>query len=142
MITVELSLYPLTTEYTPATSNSELYQGSGPDLTQVKPSSKQLNSKELSDADGVKDGAKLTQVGSEFEVAGVYKPAIRDLIKRLKSHNQLKITTNATSTQIVGEHADVFSVLSKETNETFRSGEYAIVMKILSFERDIESDRK
>ncbi|MBX9923689.1 MAG: hypothetical protein K2Y01_06230 [Rhabdochlamydiaceae bacterium] len=71
-----------------------------------------------------------------------YAPLIRDFIARLKKHPELKVVSNATSTQIVGEHFKVFEVLSKETAETFSSDKSVFVMKMLSFERDIEKCTK
>ena len=71
-----------------------------------------------------------------------YAPAIRDFISRLKKHKELKIVTNATSTQIVGEHSYVFEVLSKETAISFASGHQVFVMKVLGFERDIQQPPK
>ncbi|HXF28468.1 MAG TPA: hypothetical protein VN457_01340 [Chlamydiales bacterium] len=70
-----------------------------------------------------------------------YAPPIRDFIARLKAHKELEIVTNATSTQIVGEHAFVFEVLSKETAVTFSSGLSVFVMKVLGFERDIQRQK-
>ena len=67
-----------------------------------------------------------------------FVPPISDFIKRLKGYDGLEVVTNATSTQIVGEHAYVFEVLSKETAITFASGNSIFVMKILGFERDIQ----
>ena len=67
-----------------------------------------------------------------------YAPIIRDFVSRLKTYEQIKVITNATSTQIVGEHSQVFNLLSKEIGTTFESGKHVFVMKILSFERDIE----
>lgn len=71
-----------------------------------------------------------------------YAPLIRDFIARLKNHAGLDIITNAISTQIVGEHAHVFEVLSKETATTFSAGHSVFCMKILGFERDIHQPPK
>lgn len=71
-----------------------------------------------------------------------YVAPIRDFIARLKTYKDLSIVTNATSTQIVGEHAYVFEILSKETEISFASGHNVFVMKVLGFERDIESKKK
>jgi uncharacterized protein YqgV (UPF0045/DUF77 family) len=71
-----------------------------------------------------------------------YVAPIREFITRLKTHKELDIVTNATSTQIVGEHAYVFEVLSKETEKTFASGYSVFVMKVLGFERDLERKGK
>jgi len=67
-----------------------------------------------------------------------YVPEIRDFILRIKKYENLEIITNAISTQIVGEHAHVFEMLSKETAITFESGQSVFIMKVLGFERDIK----
>lgn len=66
-----------------------------------------------------------------------YAGPIKDFIARLRTHKDLEIVVNATSTQIVGEHGYLFEVLSKETALTFASGRNVFVMKVLGFERDI-----
>ncbi len=71
-----------------------------------------------------------------------YVSVIRDFINRLKANKDLVIVTNATSTQIVGEHSHVFEVLSKETAITFSSGQSVFAMKIIGFERDIQKSPK
>ena len=71
-----------------------------------------------------------------------YVIPIREFIARLNAYEGLDIITNATSTQIVGEHAYVFEILSKETQITFASGHNVFVMKILGFERDINCQKK
>lgn len=67
-----------------------------------------------------------------------YAVPIKDFIARLKTYSELEMITHATSTIIVGEHAYVFDVLSKETAKTFASGRSVFVMKVLGFERDIQ----
>ncbi len=54
---------------------------------------------------------------SLYPLSENYVPVIRDFIARLKTYTDLEIVTNATSTQIVGEHAYVFEVLSKEISD-------------------------
>jgi len=66
-----------------------------------------------------------------------YKNLIRDFIARLKNYTEIEVVINATSAQIVGEHAYVFDLLKKETATTFASGDNVFVMKVLGFERDI-----
>ena len=78
---------------------------------------------------------------SLYPLAEDYAPAIRDFIARLKKHQQIEVMTTATSTQVVGEHSEVFNILSEETKKTFESGKHAFVIKILSFERDIKQKR-
>ena len=85
---------------------------------------------------------RITVELSLYPLTENYVTPIREFIARLKSYEGLIIVTNATSTQIVGEHAYVFEILSKETAITFASGNNVFVMKILGFERDIELKTK
>lgn len=85
---------------------------------------------------------RITVELSLYPLSEDYVPPIRDFLARLRSYKDLKIVTNATSTQIVGEHSHVFEVLSKETALTFSSGPSIFVMKVLGFERDIQSPAK
>lgn len=85
---------------------------------------------------------RITVELSLYPLTENYVAPIRDFIARLKAYKDLSIVTNATSTQIVGEHAYVFEILSKETEATFASGHNVFVMKVLGFERDIESKKK
>ena len=81
---------------------------------------------------------RITVEISLYPLTENYVPPIKDFIARLKNYKNLEIVTNATSTQIVGEHAYVFEVLSKETATTFSSGHNIFVMKVLGFERDVQ----
>ncbi len=85
---------------------------------------------------------RITVELSLYPLTENYVVPIRDFIARLKTYKDLSIVTNATSTQIVGEHAYVFEILSKETEITFASGLSVFVMKVLGFERDIENKKK
>jgi uncharacterized protein YqgV (UPF0045/DUF77 family) len=61
-----------------------------------------------------------------------YVPPIKDFIERVKANTELRVVTNAMSTQIAGEHARVFEVLARETATTFaENGRRVFVMKIL-----------
>ena len=50
-----------------------------------------------------------------------FVPPISDVIKRLNTHDNLEIWTNAMSTQIVGEFDDVMNALRKEIGTTFET---------------------
>jgi uncharacterized protein YqgV (UPF0045/DUF77 family) len=64
-----------------------------------------------------------------------YIPPIKDFIDRLNRYPEIDVVTNALSTQISGEHARVFEVLSKETAQTFaEKGRRVFVMKVLGGE--------
>jgi len=61
-----------------------------------------------------------------------YIPPIKDFIERLNRYPELKVVTNAMSTQVSGEHARLFEVLAKETAQTFgEAGRRVFVMKVL-----------
>jgi uncharacterized protein YqgV (UPF0045/DUF77 family) len=61
-----------------------------------------------------------------------YIPPIKDFIDRLNTYPELRVTTNAMSTQIAGEHARLFEVLAKETATSFgEQGRKVFVMKVL-----------
>ncbi|MDQ1242401.1 MAG: hypothetical protein QG601_316 [Pseudomonadota bacterium] len=64
-----------------------------------------------------------------------YVPPIKDFIERLNRHLELRVETNAMSTQVSGEHDRVFAILGAETKQTFASGSRAVfVMKLLGGE--------
>lgn len=81
---------------------------------------------------------RITVEISLYPFTEEYVPPIKEFIARLRTYKELEVVTNATSTQIVGEHSYVFDILSKETALTFASGHSVFVMKVLSFERDIQ----
>jgi uncharacterized protein YqgV (UPF0045/DUF77 family) len=59
-------------------------------------------------------------------------PSIQGFIDRLNTYPELRVTTNAMSTQIAGEHARLFEVLAKETATSFgEQGRKVFVMKVL-----------
>ncbi len=81
---------------------------------------------------------RITVELSLYPLTKDYAPLIKNFITRLKAYKELEIVTNATSTQIVGEHSYVFEVLSKETSTTFSSETCVFVMKVIGLERDIK----
>jgi uncharacterized protein YqgV (UPF0045/DUF77 family) len=61
-----------------------------------------------------------------------YVPPIKDFIDRLNAHPELKVETNAMSTQVAGDHDALFAALAAETRITFAGGGRAVfVMKVL-----------
>ena len=59
-------------------------------------------------------------------------PPIQGFIDRLNAYPELQVTTNAMSTQIAGEHARLFEILSQETAISFgERGRKVFVMKVL-----------
>ncbi|MGC3980862.1 MAG: YkoF family thiamine/hydroxymethylpyrimidine-binding protein [Steroidobacteraceae bacterium] len=69
---------------------------------------------------------------SLYPLSAEFIPPIQDFIDRLNTYSELQVTTNAMSTQIAGEHARVFEILSAETEKTFAAvGRKVFVMKFL-----------
>jgi uncharacterized protein YqgV (UPF0045/DUF77 family) len=61
-----------------------------------------------------------------------YIPPIKGFIDRLNTYPEIKVTTNAMSTQIAGEHHRLFEILAKETAASFgERGRKVFVMKVL-----------
>jgi uncharacterized protein YqgV (UPF0045/DUF77 family) len=72
---------------------------------------------------------------SLYPLAADYIPPIKDFIERLNAYPDLRVVTNAMSTQVIGEHEHVFATLSKETAQTFaEGGRRVFVMKVLGGE--------
>ena len=60
-------------------------------------------------------------------------PPIKDVIRRLNSHDALEVVTNAMSTQIRGDYNDVMVALHKEIGTTFEALPKAVfAIKILN----------
>jgi uncharacterized protein YqgV (UPF0045/DUF77 family) len=72
---------------------------------------------------------------SLYPLSSDFIPPIKAFIERLNTHPGLQVVTNAMSTQVSGEHAAVFDILSKETQRTFdEGGRRVFVMKVLGGE--------
>lgn len=64
-----------------------------------------------------------------------YLPSIKAFIDRLNTYSDIRVITNAMSTQISGEHQRLFEILAKETATTFgEPGRKVFVMKLLGGE--------
>jgi len=64
-----------------------------------------------------------------------YIPPIKGFIERLNTYPEIKVLTNAMSTQISGEHQRLFEILAQETAVTFaEAGRKVFVMKLLGGE--------
>jgi uncharacterized protein YqgV (UPF0045/DUF77 family) len=62
-------------------------------------------------------------------------PPIKAFIDRLNTYPEIRVITNAMSTQISGEHQRLFEILAKETATTFaEAGRKVFVMKVLGGE--------
>ena len=69
---------------------------------------------------------KLTAELSLYPVQENYIAVIEAFIATLREHPDLKVVTNAMSTQVAGEHERVFAALEQETRRTFASGGRAV----------------
>jgi uncharacterized protein YqgV (UPF0045/DUF77 family) len=56
---------------------------------------------------------------SLYPLDAAFIPPIKDVIARLKSHEDLEVWTNAMSTQVVGDFDTVMDALKKEIGTTF-----------------------
>lgn len=62
-----------------------------------------------------------------------YLPVIQDFIDRINCYPQLKVLTNATSTQIGGDYAELMAILGKEMQITHEQvGQAIFVCKFLN----------
>jgi uncharacterized protein YqgV (UPF0045/DUF77 family) len=69
---------------------------------------------------------------SLYPLAEGYIPPIKDFIDRLKGHAELHVITNAMSTQVSGELAQVMRALEQELAATFDARHRSVfVMKVL-----------
>ena len=69
---------------------------------------------------------------SLYPLADGYIPPIKDFIERIRSRQGLRVVTNAMSTQVSGEMADVMRALQEEMAVTFGAKRRAVfVMKVL-----------
>jgi uncharacterized protein YqgV (UPF0045/DUF77 family) len=56
---------------------------------------------------------------SLYPLAEEFLTPIKDVIRRLNEYESVEIETNAMSTQLRGEYADVMNVLDREIKRTF-----------------------
>lgn len=64
-----------------------------------------------------------------------YIPPIKDFIDRVNTYDKVRVTTNAMSTQIVGDYDQVMQIMHKEMKQTHEQQDKAIfVCKFLNLE--------
>jgi uncharacterized protein YqgV (UPF0045/DUF77 family) len=63
---------------------------------------------------------------SLYPLAEEFLTPIKDVIKRLGSHESLEVVTNPMSTQVCGEYDDVMAVLQREIKTTFETSPKAV----------------
>jgi uncharacterized protein YqgV (UPF0045/DUF77 family) len=72
---------------------------------------------------------------SLYPLSSDFIPPIKAFIERLNTYPEIRVVTNAMSTQVAGEHQRLFEILAKETAITFaETGRKVFVMKILGGE--------
>jgi uncharacterized protein YqgV (UPF0045/DUF77 family) len=72
---------------------------------------------------------------SLYPLSADFIPPIKGFIERLNTYPEIRVVTNAMSTQVAGEHQRLFEILAKETAITFaEAGRKVFVMKILGGE--------
>ncbi len=70
---------------------------------------------------------------SLYPLTEKYEKSILDFIERLNNYKQIKVITNAMSTQIFGKYDDVFQILQKEVKITYKQeGKEIFVMKFFN----------
>lgn len=81
---------------------------------------------------------KVTVEMSLYPLADEYLPVIQKTVTRLNQNPNVKVRTNAMSTQISGEYETVMSLVQTEIRRTFETtGKAIFVCKFLSGELDI-----
>jgi uncharacterized protein YqgV (UPF0045/DUF77 family) len=81
---------------------------------------------------------KLTAEMSLYPLQEEYLPAIKGFIESMRSHTDLEVVSNAMSTQICGDYAKVFEVISEVLAASTRAfGKQVLVVKFIPWELDI-----
>lgn len=81
---------------------------------------------------------QLTAEFSLYPLQEEYLPVIRDFIDALHQHGDLKIVTNAMSTQVCGDFDRVFAIVRQELKASHeRHGKQVLVCKFIPGELDI-----
>jgi uncharacterized protein YqgV (UPF0045/DUF77 family) len=81
---------------------------------------------------------KLTAEISLYPLHQEYIPVIREFIDALHQHGDLRIVTNAMSTQVCGDFDHLFAVLRQELKASFdKHGKQVLVCKFIPGELDI-----
>ena len=81
---------------------------------------------------------KLTAEMSLYPVQEDYIPVIQGFIETVRSHTDLEVVGNAMSTQICGDYAKVFEVISDALATSTRAfGKQVLVVKFIPWELDL-----
>lgn len=79
---------------------------------------------------------KATLEISMYPLNEHYEKDIIAFIKRLKSHDRLRVEVNGISTQVYGEYDELMPIIHQETKRVLESSRTVFVMKIAAGERD------
>lgn len=72
-----------------------------------------------------------------------YEDQILDFIERVRSHSEIKVKVNATSTHITGAFDAVFSILQQEIKSSYEKyGQMIFVVKVLKGALDLNYELK
>ena len=75
---------------------------------------------------------QLTADLSLYPIQDEYIPVIQSFIDAVTQHKDLKVVTNAMSTQIAGEHDHVFAVVCRELAASYEEfGAQVLVVKFI-----------
>ncbi len=81
---------------------------------------------------------KLTAELSLYPLQEDYIPVIQSFIDQLAANHELKVVTNAMSTQLCGNTDQVFSVINEILQDSYsRYGKQVLVCKFIPGELDI-----
>jgi uncharacterized protein YqgV (UPF0045/DUF77 family) len=81
---------------------------------------------------------KLTAEMSLYPLQEDYLPIIKGFIESVRSHTDLEVVSNAMSTQISGDYAKVFEVVSDALASSTRAfGKQVLVVKFIPWELDL-----
>ena len=81
---------------------------------------------------------KLTAELSLYPVQENYLQVIQAFIDKVRAHNDLQVVTNAMSTQVCGDYARVFAVVSETLAQSTRQfGKQVLVVKFIPWQLDL-----
>lgn len=80
---------------------------------------------------------------SNYPLTEAYEAQILDFIERVRSHSDITVKVNATSTHITGEFDHVFAVLKQEICTSYEKyGQMIFVIKVLKGALDLDFEMK
>lgn len=73
---------------------------------------------------------------SYYPLKEEFKPTIKNFIRDLQSHPEIKVEPGSMSTRIFGSYEDVMRVLSLCMKNSFEEPNSIFVLKIMNMDRD------